>query len=79
MPAEINFMVGGESGQNYKSRVRGSHNLFRIRVRDNQVSAITEPVDTILVLNKESIELQQKKLADDGVIISDDETTGLVE
>ena len=57
--------------QDYESRVRGGHNFFRVRVNDSRVEAITEPVDTLLALNKESIGLHQKELATSGVILFD--------
>lgn len=59
--------------QNYESRVRGGHNFFRIRVKDSRVVAIAEPVDMLLALNKESIDLHRKELAARGVIVFDEE------
>ena len=59
--------------QDYESRVRGGHNFFRVRVKDSWVGAIAEPVDMLLALNQESIELHQQKLTDGGVIIFDGE------
>jgi len=61
--------------QDYESRVRGGHNFFRIRVKDSQVNAIAESVDILIALNKESIDLHQKELSPDGVIIYDGEKT----
>jgi 2-oxoglutarate ferredoxin oxidoreductase subunit alpha len=61
--------------QDYESRVRGGHNFFRVRVKDSKVRAITEPVDILLALNKESAELHRKELAPKGVVIFDGETT----
>ncbi len=57
--------------QDYESRVRGGHNFFRVRVKDSLVGAIAEPVDTLIALNKESINLHQKEVT--GVIIFDGE------
>ena len=57
----------------YESRVRGGHNFFRVRVKDSKVRAITEPVDVLLALNKESIDLHGKELADKGVVVFDKE------
>lgn len=59
--------------QNYESRVRGGHNFFRIRAKDSMVAAITEPVDILLALNKESIDLHRKELTASGVIVFDEE------
>ncbi len=59
--------------QDYESRIRGGHNFFRVRAKDSVVSAIAEPVDILLALNKESIDLHQKELADKGTIVFDRE------
>ena len=59
--------------QDYESRVRGGHNFFRVRVRDSQINAIAEPVDILIALNKESIELHQKEVVTKGVILCDGE------
>ena len=60
--------------QDYESRVRGGHNFFRIRAQDTEVGAISETLDMLLALNKESIDLHQKEMAKDGLIIFDDAT-----
>ncbi len=57
--------------QDYESRIRGGHNLFRVRVKDARVGAIAEPVDILIVFNKESIDLHQQELTQRGVIIFD--------
>ncbi len=59
--------------QDYESRVRGGHNFFRVRVNDSRVEAIAEPVDILLALNKASIDLHHKELANRGVIVFDGE------
>jgi len=59
--------------QDYESRIRGGHNFFRIRVKDSRVRAIAEPVNLLLALNKESIDLHHKELASGGAIIFDGE------
>ncbi|MDP3879453.1 MAG: 2-oxoacid:acceptor oxidoreductase subunit alpha [Dehalococcoidales bacterium] len=59
--------------QDYESRIRGGHNFFRVRARDTEVSAIAEPVNILLTLNKESIDLHRDELAPGGVIIFDGE------
>ena len=59
--------------QDFESRIRGGHNFFRVRVKDNRVGAIAEPVDVLLALNKESIDLHQKEMASGGIVIFDGE------
>jgi 2-oxoglutarate ferredoxin oxidoreductase subunit alpha len=61
--------------QDYESRVRGGHNFFRVRVKDSRVGAIAEPVDILIALNKESIDLHYKELVADGVVVYDGEKT----
>jgi 2-oxoglutarate ferredoxin oxidoreductase subunit alpha len=57
--------------QDYESRVRGGHNFFRIRVKDSRVGTIAEPVDMLVALNSESIDLHRKELASGGLAIFD--------
>jgi 2-oxoglutarate ferredoxin oxidoreductase subunit alpha len=57
--------------QDYESRVRGGHNFFRVRVKDSQVGAIAEPVDMLIALDKESLDLHRQEVV--GVTIFDGE------
>ncbi|MBI4303677.1 MAG: 2-oxoacid:acceptor oxidoreductase subunit alpha [Chloroflexi bacterium] len=57
--------------QDYESRIRGGHNFFRVRVKEGRVGAIADPVDMLIALNKETIDLHQKELASGGVVIYD--------
>lgn len=59
--------------QDYESRIRGGHNFFRVRVKDSRVGAIAEPVDMLLALNKESVDLHRTELAEKGVALFDGE------
>ena len=61
--------------QDYESRIRGGHNFFRVRVEDKKLAAIAEPIDVLLALNKESIDLHKKQLTERGVIVFDGEKT----
>ncbi|MFP3879542.1 MAG: 2-oxoacid:acceptor oxidoreductase subunit alpha [Dehalococcoidia bacterium] len=61
------------SDQDYESRIRGGHNFFRIRVKDAEVGAISESLDVLLALNRESIDLHRKELVDGGMVIFDQE------
>ena len=62
--------------QDYESRIRGGHNFFRVRAKESQVSAIAEPVDMLVALNNESIDLHRKEMAEKGVVIFDGEGRG---
>jgi 2-oxoglutarate ferredoxin oxidoreductase subunit alpha len=57
--------------QEYESRIRGGHNFFRIRVKDSQALAISEAIDVLISLNKESLSLHCKELAQNGMAVSD--------
>ena len=62
--------------QDYENRVRGGHNFFRIRVNsDSQVMAISEKLDILVALNKETIDLHSNELKSNGIIIFDHEQT----
>jgi 2-oxoglutarate ferredoxin oxidoreductase subunit alpha len=54
--------------QDYESRIRGGHNFFRVRVKDSRVDAIAEPVDMLIALNKETIDLHRAELAKGGIL-----------
>jgi len=57
--------------QDYESRVRGGHNFFRVRVSEAKIRAISEPVDILIALNQESIDLHHEEVSKHGVIVSD--------
>ena len=57
--------------QDYESRVRGGHSFFRVRAGEAETRAISELVDMLVALDKESIDLHQKEMSDQGIIIFD--------
>jgi len=59
--------------QDYESRIRGGHNFYRVRAKDDEVGAISEHLDMLIALNRESITLHQKELKSTGVAIFDEE------
>jgi len=61
--------------QDYESRVRGGHNFFRVRVCDREVLALSENLDILIALNRETIDLHKDELKPGGVIIHDREQT----
>jgi 2-oxoglutarate ferredoxin oxidoreductase subunit alpha len=64
--------------QDYESRVRGGHNFFRIRASEVPVEAVKEPLDILIALNQESIDMHRREIKDGGVILYDGEKlTGL--
>jgi 2-oxoglutarate ferredoxin oxidoreductase subunit alpha len=65
--------------QDYESRVRGGHNFFRVRASDSPVDAISETVNILIALNKESIDLHRHEVRDGGAIIYDSEKIKVAE
>jgi len=61
--------------QDYESRVRGGHNFFRVRVSDQEIQALSERLDILVALNRETIDRHQSELKSDGVILFDGEQT----
>lgn len=57
--------------QDFESRVRGGHNFFRVRASDRAVGAISESLDVLVALNRESIDLHRQELAGAGVVVFD--------
>ena len=57
--------------QDYESRIRGGHSFFRVRASDVPVSAVLEPLDFLVALNRETIDLHSQELGPDGVVIFD--------
>jgi 2-oxoglutarate ferredoxin oxidoreductase subunit alpha len=57
--------------QDYESRIRGGHSFFRVRVSDVPVSAVLEPLDFLVALNRETIDLHLGEMCPDGVAIFD--------
>ena len=57
--------------QSYQSRIRGGHNTFAIRVGSNNVVAPQEPVDLLVALNAETVDLHKDELAPKGAVIAD--------
>ena len=56
-------------------RVRGGHNFFRVRVSDKEVLAISEKLDVLVALNRETIEFHESEVKSGGGIIFDREGT----
>ncbi len=63
--------------QDYESRVRGGHNFFQIRFSDKAVTASRDRIDILVALDKESIQLHEKELSENGQIIYDVSTIGV--
>ncbi len=63
--------------QDYESRIRGGHNFFRVRVKDEEVKAQTEKLDILIALNKETVDRHRGELKENGIIILDGQALNL--
>lgn len=61
--------------QDYESRIRGGHNFFRVRARDEEVRAPAEEIDILIALNRETMELHRGRMKRHGLAIFDREKT----
>lgn len=57
--------------QDYESRIRGGHNFFQIRFSQSPVTASREKIDILIALDKDSIQLHEKELSENGLILYD--------
>ncbi|MBI4301641.1 MAG: 2-oxoacid:acceptor oxidoreductase subunit alpha [Chloroflexi bacterium] len=59
--------------QDYESRIRGGHSFSKIRVKNEPVLAVAEPVHMLIALNKETVDLHRAELVSQGAIVYDSE------
>ena len=59
------------SNNEYPSLIRGGHNAFTVRASKDKIFALTQKVDILVALNKQTIDLHKNELNKDGVIIYD--------
>jgi 2-oxoglutarate ferredoxin oxidoreductase subunit alpha len=57
--------------QDYESRVRGGHNFFRVRAADRDACAISESLDVLVALDRETVDLHRAEVAPGGMVIFD--------
>lgn len=55
----------------YPSRIRGGHNCYQVRVKETKPITTEVPVDILIALNKETVDLHLKEMSNDGVIVVD--------
>lgn len=58
--------------QDYRSRIRGGHNFYQIRLASRIVRSHSDPVHLLLALTKESIDIHLSNLAPGAGILYDD-------
>lgn len=59
------------ANQDYMSRIRGGNNFFQLRISNKPLYALREKIDIVVALDKSSVEIHKKDLADNGIIIVD--------
>ncbi|MDO8567806.1 MAG: 2-oxoacid:acceptor oxidoreductase subunit alpha [Dehalococcoidales bacterium] len=63
--------------QDYESRIRGGHSFSRVRVADREIRAMSEAVDILIALNRETIDIHRSEArSGNSVIIYDQEKMG---
>jgi 2-oxoglutarate ferredoxin oxidoreductase subunit alpha len=59
--------------QDNESRIRGGHNFFQIRVSRKPVRSAAMPLQILIALNQESIDMHRGEVASPGIIVFDSE------
>lgn len=55
----------------YPSLIRGGHNYYRVRVSPEPVVCQVLPVDVLVALNRETVDLRARELVDGGALVYD--------
>lgn len=55
----------------YPSRIRGGHNCYQVRVRENKPVVAEKKIDILIALNKETYELHRFELHEKSVVVID--------
>jgi 2-oxoglutarate/2-oxoacid ferredoxin oxidoreductase subunit alpha len=55
--------------RDYMSRIRGGHNFLQIRFGDEKIYSHAQPLDGMIAINSETIEIHQDRLTEKGFII----------
>jgi 2-oxoglutarate ferredoxin oxidoreductase subunit alpha len=58
--------------QDYRSRIRGGHNFYQIRISDEQIFCHREQVDILIAMTDESVEKHIDRIVKGGAIIHDE-------
>jgi 2-oxoglutarate ferredoxin oxidoreductase subunit alpha len=61
------------SVQDNRSRIRGGHNFYVIKTSKKPILSWTEPVQLLVAMTEESIDLHQQKIVPGGAVIFDSE------
>ncbi|MGZ4903341.1 MAG: 2-oxoacid:acceptor oxidoreductase subunit alpha [Halobacteriota archaeon] len=55
----------------YPSLIRGGHNTFQVRIDDTLIRAPIRPIDVLVALNAQTVDLHLDKLVPGGVVVHD--------
>ncbi|MCL6584616.1 MAG: 2-oxoacid:acceptor oxidoreductase subunit alpha [bacterium] len=61
------------ASQDYESRIRGGHNIYQVRIADHPIWAMSERLDVLIALDRETLRLHFSELHDKSVVIYDGE------
>ena len=63
--------------QDFESRIRGGHSFTRIRASKTPVASALDPIDILVALNTETIDIHGRRLQPGGVVLYDATKTGI--
>lgn len=63
------------SSQDYESRIRGGHNIFQMRIADDPIWAMSDRMDVLIALDRETLRLHLPEVHDNSVVVYDGEKT----
>lgn len=55
----------------YPSLIRGGHNVITVRIRTTVITALKKPVDILVALNKETVDLHKDELSESEIVLFD--------
>lgn len=58
--------------QSYQSRIRGGHNTYAVRFGNEEILAPTEPIDILIALDENTVNVNKDSLSENGLIIVDE-------
>lgn len=57
--------------QDYESRIKGGHNFFQLRVREEPTHVQAEKLGLLIALNRETVDIHRNELEEKGLILHD--------
>jgi 2-oxoglutarate/2-oxoacid ferredoxin oxidoreductase subunit alpha len=58
----------------YMSRIRGGHNTFAVRISGSPIASARSPIDILVALDQQTVDIDRADLAPDGIVVADSST-----